>query len=48
MGVLDQQEWAAADGQKKNGFQLVARSLEFVQTEGRGTTEAGSNSTPPF
>jgi single-strand DNA-binding protein len=48
MGVLDSQEWEGADGQKKNGFQLIARSLEFIQVEGRGSTEAGLDSAPPF
>jgi single-strand DNA-binding protein len=48
MGVLDQQEWEATDGQKRNGFQLIARSLEFIQVEGRSSTEAGPDSAPPF
>ncbi len=48
MGVLDQQEWDGADGQKKNGFQLIARSLEFIQVEGRGSNGSGTDEAPPF
>ncbi len=32
MGTLDQMEWEGEDGQKRNGFQLIAQSLEFIKT----------------
>jgi single-strand DNA-binding protein len=48
MGVLDQQEWEGSDGQKKNGFQIIARSLEFVRTEGPGAGGAAPDNGVPF
>ena len=37
MGTLDQREWEGDDGQKRNGFQLIAQSLEFIKTNERGS-----------
>ena len=48
MGALDQQQWEGADGQQKNGFQLIARSLEFIKTEGRGSNGSGPDNDVPF
>jgi single-strand DNA-binding protein len=48
MGVLDQQEWESSDGQKRNGFQLIARSLEFIRTEGPGAGGAAPDNGVPF
>ena len=36
MGTLDQMQWETDDGQKRNGFQLIAQSLEFIKINERG------------
>ena len=41
MGVLDQQEWEGRTARRETASSFIARSLEFIQTEGRGSTEAG-------
>jgi single-strand DNA-binding protein len=48
MGVLDQPEWEGPDGQKRNGFQVIARSLEFIRTEGPGAAWAAPDKDVPF
>ncbi len=37
MGSLDQMEWEIEGGQKRKGFQLIARTLEFIKTEDFGS-----------
>jgi single-strand DNA-binding protein len=36
MATLDQKKWEAEDGSKKSTFQLLANSIEFIKTDGRG------------
>jgi len=48
MGVLDQQEWQNSEGQQRTGFQLIARSLEFIKTEGRSSDGAAPDPDLPF
>ncbi len=40
LGSLDQQKWETDDGQPRNGFQVIAQSLEFVKTERSEPEEA--------
>jgi single-strand DNA-binding protein len=47
-GVLDQQQWEAADGQQRNGFQVIAQSVEFIKTDGRGFGGEAPGDAPPF
>jgi single-strand DNA-binding protein len=47
-GVLDQHQWETADGQTRNGFQLIARSVEFIKTDGRGFGGEAPGDAPPF
>jgi len=35
-GLLDQQKWEAEDHTSRTSFQLVASSIEFIKTDGRG------------
>ena len=48
MGALDLQQWEGADGQQRNGFQLIARSLEFIRTEGRSSNGGAPDNEVPF
>jgi single-strand DNA-binding protein len=42
VGSLDQRRWETDEGVQKSAFQLIAQSLEFIKTDGRGFTEEGS------
>ena len=48
MGALDQQYWEGSDGQQKNGFQLIARNLEFIRIEGRSSNGGAPDNDVPF
>ena len=39
VGVLDQNKWQTDDGQTRSTFQLIANTVEFIKTDGRGFTE---------
>jgi len=36
VGYLDQQKWTSEDNVQKSGYRLIANSLEFIKTDGRG------------
>ena len=36
VGTLDQDKWTTEDGQQKNTYKLIASSLDFLKTDGRG------------
>ena len=36
IGTLDQQKWETEEGATRTSFQLIANSLEFIKTDGRG------------
>jgi single-strand DNA-binding protein len=36
IGTLDQKRWETDEGVQKNSFQLIANTLEFIKTDGRG------------
>lgn len=38
-GTLDQQKWETEEGVTRSSFQLIAGSLEFIKTDGRGFEE---------
>jgi single-strand DNA-binding protein len=48
IGLLDQQKWEGENGQQRNGFQLIAQSLEFIKTDGRGLEGTHPEDAPPF
>lgn len=35
-GLLDQDKWEDNDGNKRSAFKLIANSIEFIKTDGRG------------
>jgi len=39
IGTLDQQRWETDEGLQRSSFQLIANSLEFIKTDGRGFEE---------
>lgn len=48
VGTLDQHKWETDDGQQRSSFQLIANSLEFIKTDGRGFKEGQSSDDIPF
>jgi len=49
IGTLDQNKWQGEDGQNRSTFQVIANSLEFIKTDGRGFKEgAQSEDEVPF
>jgi len=36
VGVLDQQKWTDENNVQKSSFRLIAHSIEFIKTDGRG------------
>jgi len=45
IGTLDQHRWETNEGQQRSSFQLIANSLEFIKTDGRGF-EGGKEGQP--
>jgi len=39
IGTLDRSKWETDEGLHKSSFQLIAISLEFIKTDGRGFKE---------
>jgi single-strand DNA-binding protein len=39
IGTLDQQKWETDEGMTRSSFQLIANSIEFIKTDGRGFEE---------
>jgi single-strand DNA-binding protein len=39
IGYLDQQKWETDEGVTRSSFQLIANTLEFIKTDGRGFEE---------
>ena len=48
IGTLDQQKWETDEGVPRSSFQLIANTLEFIKTDGRGFEEAQGNDDTPF
>ena len=48
IGTLDESKWETDEGVKRNSIQLIANSLEFIKTDGRGFEEDQDNEEPPF
>ena len=44
-GYLDQQKWETDEGVQRSSFQLIANTIEFIKTDGRGFEE-GQDGTP--
>lgn len=39
IGTLDQHRWESDEGIQKSSFQIIANTLEFIKTDGRGFKE---------
>ena len=48
VGTLDQQKWETDEGVQRSTFQLIANSIEFIKTDGRGFEEGQENDGTPF
>ena len=48
IGTLDQQKWETDEGVTRSSYQLIANSLEFIRTDGRGFEEDKDNDEIPF
>jgi len=48
VGTLDQQKWESDEGVQRSSFQLIANSLEFIKTDGRGFEEGQAEEDTPF
>ena len=47
-GTLDQQKWQTDEGLTRTSFQLIANSLEFIKTDGRGFEDGQDGNGTPF
>jgi single-strand DNA-binding protein len=48
VGTLDQQKWETDEGVTRTSFQLIANSLEFIKTDGRGFEDGQDKEDVPF
>jgi single-strand DNA-binding protein len=48
IGTLDQQKWETDEGVTRSSYQLIANSLEFIKTDGRGFEGGEGQSDVPF
>ena len=50
IGVLDHHKWTNEEGQNRSTFQLIANTVEFIKTDGRGFKEgeAPNDESVPF
>lgn len=47
-GILDQSRWESDEGVQRSSFQIIANTLEFIKTDGRGFEEGQDNDGTPF
>ena len=48
IGTLDQHRWETDEGVQRISFQLLANTLEFIKTDGRGFEEGKTDDDIPF
>jgi len=48
IGTLDESKWETDEGVKRNSIQLIANSIEFIKTDGRGFEEGQDKDEIPF
>ena len=46
IGTLDQQKWETDEGVARSSFQLIANSIEFIKTDGRGFDDGADEDIP--
>ena len=47
-GMLDQQKWEDDNGNARTSFQLIANTIEFIKTDGRGFDQADETQKETF
>ena len=47
VGCLDQDKWES-NGETKTAYKLIAHSIEFIKTDGRGFEEGKNHDETPF
>jgi single-strand DNA-binding protein len=48
IGTLDQHRWETDEGVQRTSFQLLANTLEFIKTDGRGFEKGQDTEDIPF
>ena len=48
VGTLDQQKWETEEGAQRSSFQLIANSIEFIKTDGRGFDDSSNDDDLPI
>ena len=48
IGTLQENRWETEEGVQRSSFQLIANSLEFIKTDGRGFEEGQEGDDIPF
>ena len=48
IGYLDQQKWESDEGVQRSSFQLIANTLEFIKTDGRGFDDSSNDNDLPI
>ena len=48
IGSLDQEKWEDNSGQTRTSYKLVANSIEFIKTDGRGFENGQNQDDVPF
>ena len=48
IGTLDQQKWETDEGVQRSSFQLIANSIEFIKTDGKGFEDGQSDDDIPI
>ena len=46
IATLDQHKWETDEGATRSSHQLIANSIEFIKTDGRGFDDNNSNDNP--
>ena len=46
VGSLSQQKWETDSGEKRSSYQIIARTIEFIKTDGRGFENNTDDGTP--
>jgi len=47
-GTLDSDKWTTDEGQPRTTFKLLANTIEFIKTDGRGFEEGEDRESAPF
>jgi single-strand DNA-binding protein len=48
IGTLDQQKWETDEGAQRSNFQLIANSIEFIKSDGRGFSDNSDDEDIPI